>query len=271
MRVALIGIGSIGGYLLARIREGVAGQIDVVGLSDVPATEARLAQLAGEVGCAWSTDALDLLAAGPDLFVEAASQQAARQYAIPLLERGVDLLLMSVGALADPDYYAQVSAAASRAGRRVYLPSGAIGGLDALRSARVEGLEDVTLVTTKPPRALAGAPFFDQFPIDLDAVTERTVIFDGVARDGVRLFPSNVNVAAALSLAGLGADRTRMQVVADPASTRNVHEVVARGAFGEMRLSLNNVPSPANPKTSFLACLSPLATLRRLADPIQLG
>jgi aspartate dehydrogenase len=153
----------------------------------------------------------------------------------------------------------------------VHLPSGAIGGLDVLRAARVDRLDEVTLVTSKPPRALAGAPFFESHPIDLGAITTREVIYEGPAAEAVRLFPANVNVAAALSLAGIGPEQTRMQVVADPALDRNVHEVVARGSFGELTLRLANVPSPSNPKTSFLACLSGLATLRRLADPIQIG
>lgn len=271
MRAALIGVGSIGSYLFDSILQGAAGPIELVGLADVPGTEARLAELARQAGCAYTTNALELVEHRPAIVIEAASQAAVRQYAVPLLERGVDLLLMSVGALAEPSFFEQVTAAAARTGRRVYLPSGAIGGLDALRAARVDQLEEVTLITSKPPRALAGAPFFDQHPIDLEAIAERTVIFEGSAREAVRLFPANVNVAAALSLAGLGADRTRMQVVADPSLDRNVHEVVARGSFGELRLRLSNVPSPANPRTSFLACLSPLATLRRLADPIQLG
>jgi aspartate dehydrogenase len=271
MRAALIGVGSIGGYIFEGIRSGLAGPVEVVGLADVPGTERRLAELSDLAGCRYSTNALDLLGFGPDIVIEAASQAAARAYAVLLLEGGADLLLMSVGALADADFYEQVRRAAARAGRTVYLPSGAIGGLDVLRSARVDRLEDVMLITSKPPRALAGAPFFDQHPVDLVSIRERTVIFEGPAGEAVRLFPANVNVAAALSLAGLGPEQTRMQVVADPALDRNVHEVVARGSFGELRLRLSNVPSPANPKTSFLACLSPLATLRRLSDPIQIG
>ena len=117
----------------------------------------------------------------------------------------------------------------------------------------------------------AGAPFFDAHPLDLQALTERTVIYEGPAQEAVRLFPENVNVAAAISLSGLGADRTLTQVVADPTLDRNVHEVSAHGDFGEMRITLRNVPSPSNAKTSYLACLSPLATLRRLAEPIQIG
>jgi aspartate dehydrogenase len=271
MRVAVIGVGSIGSTIIDGIIQGQAGAVELVGLADRPEVEAQLAEVARRVECPYTTDPLQLVDFAPDLIVEAAAQPAARQYAVPLLERGVDLLLMSVGALADTAFCDEVAAAALRHGCKVYVPSGAIGGLDVLRSARIDGLEEVTLITSKHPVALAGAPFFDQHPIDLDGLRERTVIFEGPAGEAVRLFPANVNVAAALSLAGLGPERTRMQVVADPALDRNVHEVVARGSFGEMRLKLSNVPSPANPKTSFLACLSPLATLRRLAEPIQVG
>jgi aspartate dehydrogenase len=271
MRIALIGVGSIGQYLLGGIQRSLADRIQVVGVADVPEAKARLAETAARVGCPYTTDALQLAEHKPDLVVEAASQAAVRAYALPLLERDLDLLLMSVGALADPELADAVTDAARRHGRHVYLPSGAIGGLDVLRAARLDRLDEVTLITSKPPRALAGAPFFDDHPVDLSRIAARTVIFEGSAREAVRLFPANVNVAAALGLAGLGAERMRMQVVADPALDRNVHEVVARGSFGELRLTLSNVPSPANPKTSFLACLSGLATLRRLTEPLQIG
>jgi aspartate dehydrogenase len=271
MRAAVIGVGAIGSYILDGIRRGEGGAIEVVGVADVPARESRLAQLAAHLGCAYRTDPVGLLELRPEIVVEAASQAAVRAYALPLLEGGVDLLLMSVGALADRAFFNQVSGAAARAGRRVYLPSGAIGGLDVLRSARVERLDEVTLTTSKPPAALAGAPFFDRNPIDLAALRERTVVFEGSALEAVAQFPANVNVAAAVSLAGVGPDRTRVRVVADPALEHNVHEVHARGAFGEMTLRLSNLPSPANPKSSLLAALSPLATLRRLTDPVQIG
>ena len=271
MRVGVIGVGSIGRYLVGSIRAGQAGAAHVVGLAARPGSEARLAEVAASAGCPWTTDALALVAEKPDIVVEAASQAAVRQYAVPLLEAGIDVLVMSGGALADSALMARVAEAAEANGGRVHVPAGAIGGLDVLRAAALAGLDEVTLVTSKAPRALAGAPFFDTHPVDLDAIRERTVIFEGSAAEAVRLFPANVNVAAALSLAGIGTERTRMQVVADPTLDRNVHEVFGRGAFGEMRLRVANVPSPTNPKTSLLACLSAVATLRRLAGSVQIG
>lgn len=271
MRIAVIGVGSIGRAIIDGIRRGDAGQAELVALADQPTQADELQKLATAMSCPCTTDPVKLLDFQPDIVVEAAAQAVVRQYAVAILDGGVNLLVMSVGALVDPELFDQVWSAAERSGCRVYAPSGAIGGLDVLRSARVAGLEEVTLITSKPPGALVGARFFDDHPIDLMALSTRTVIYEGPAREAVRLFPENVNVAAALSLSGLGADRTLTQVVADPDLDRNTHEVVARGSFGEMRIRLSNVPSPANPKTSYLACLSPLATLRRLAEPIQIG
>jgi aspartate dehydrogenase len=151
------------------------------------------------------------------------------------------------------------------------VPSGAIGGLDILKGARIGGLEECRLTTTKPPRALKGAPGIMELGIDLDAIDSPTVVFEGPANQAVRLFPKNVNVAAAVSLAGIGSERTTIRVVADPAAERNAHEFVARGAFGEASVRLVNLPSPANPKTSYLVILSLIAALRSLGETLQLG
>lgn len=271
LRVGLIGVGSIGRFLLDSIQKGLAGRARVVVISGLVETDEQLAELAKKYGCAYTRNLKTLAEFGPEVVIEAAAQEVVRQWAIPVLEQGLDLLVMSVGALADAAFYAEVGAAVKRTRRRLYVPSGAVGGLDILRTAGIDRLDEVRLVTSKPPRALAGAPFFQTHPLDLEAITERQVIFSGTAAEAVKLFPQNVNVAAVLSLGGLGAERTMVEVVADPQLDRNVHEVVARGSFGEMRLQLANVPSPVNPKTSFLACLSPLALLRRLSEPIWIG
>jgi aspartate dehydrogenase len=178
---------------------------------------------------------------------------------------------MSVGALADPELLRDLAATAARAGRRVLVPSGAIGGLDAIRAARIGGLDSVELRSTKPPRALRGAPGLVASGLDVDTLTEPTIVFDGPATDAVAAFPQNLNVVAALSLAGVGPDRTRVVLIADPTSDRNVHEVAARGAFGELTIRLENRPTPGNPKTSLLAPLSALALLRQLGESIRVG
>lgn len=271
IRVAVIGIGTIGGYLVRAIQEGRAGSVSVVAVADLPEVEARLKQVAARHRCAWTTDALSVLDHKPDIVIEAAGPQAVRQYAIPLLSRGVDVLIMSAAALADPEFLCELEEAVRRTERRVYVPSGAIGGLDVLRAAAVDGLDEARLTTSKPPAGLRGAPWFLEHPLDLDAITAPTVVFQGSVPEAVRAFPQNVNVAAILNLAAVGTPIISVCVVADPMSTRNVQEIYARGTFGDMTLRIANVPSPENPKTSHLACLSPLALLRRLSAHLAVG
>jgi aspartate dehydrogenase len=264
MRIGVIGAGAIGRYLVQAVRSGQAGDHEIVVVGDVIPNGAI-------DGIPYTTDVASLPSHGLDLVVEAAAQAAARQHVVPMLEAGVDVMVMSVGALADEGFYEQVRAAASRAGRRVYIPSGALGGLDAVKAAAVAGLDSVELITTKPPIAIKDAAYFQDHPVDWDAITSPTVVYEGPAAEAVGYFPQNVNVAAVLSLAGIGPQRTRVRVVADPASTTNQHMVRVRGGFGEMEVRLSNLPTPENPKTSWLAALAAVAMLRRLADPVQLG
>jgi len=271
LRLAIIGTGAIATYLTQAIAHGRAGHARVVAMADTEAMSARLQETAARYACAWSTCVLDLPDYRPDVVIEAAAPQVVREYAIPLLDRGVELLLMSTGALADPEFLCDLYVALERTRGRIYVPSGAIGGTDVLRAAALDGIDEATLTTSKPPAGLRGAPWFVDHPLDLDAITERTLVFRGSVADAVRWFPQNVNVAAVLNLAAVRARSISVEVVADPASTRNVHEVYVRGAFGEMSLRLSNVPSPDNPKTSHLACLSPLALLRRLSSQVVVG
>jgi aspartate dehydrogenase len=231
----------------------------------------RLKEAAARLGCGWSTDVLELAGFGPDLVIEAAAPHVVREYAIPLLDQGLDVLVMSAGALADAAFLCELERALQRTRRRLYVPSGAIGGLDVLRAAAVEGLDEVRLTTSKPVAALEGAPWFSAHDLALDDVVGPTVIFSGSVADAVRWFPQNVNVAAILGVVALGARSVSVQIVADPTSDRNVHEVFARGTFGEMTLRVANLPSRDNPKTSQLACLSPLALLRQLSARMVVG
>ena len=198
--------------------------------------------------------------ASAQLVVEAASQAALRDLAPKVLARGLPLVALSVGALGDAAFLEQVSSLARKSGGRLLVPSGALGGLDAVRAAAEAGLDEVTLVTAKPPAGFG-----------LKDVTEPRVLYDGPATDAVRLFPKNVNVAAALSLAGAGFEKTRVRIVADPALDANTHTVVAKGAFGEMTCRVENRPSPDNPASSYLASLAAIALVRRFVSPVQVG
>ena len=213
--VGLLGCGAIGQELARAIQAGEAGDARLAALFDQ--VEGLAASLAGDLGGIFGTDSIqDFLAApGLDLVVECASPHAVRAHAEAVLSAGKDLLMMSSGALADPALAGRLADLAQRTQRRLIVPSGALGGIDAIRAARGR-LDRVTLTTTKPPRGLAGAPGFAGW--ESRDISEPTVVFDGPAIEAVKLFPANVNVAATLSLAGLGAHETRVKVVADPGS-----------------------------------------------------
>jgi aspartate dehydrogenase len=152
-----------------------------------------------------------------------------------------------------------------------YVPSGGIGGLDALKTACLAGVDEVSIQVAKPPAAWKGIPYVEGLGVDLDRLQGATTLFEGPAREGVPHFPQNVNIAAVLSLAGIGMDRTRLKVVADPALTLNTHTIRVSGAAGRMTVVLENVPAPENPKTSWLACYSALAALETLGAKVRYG
>jgi len=209
--------------------------------------------------------------ANTDIIVEAASQDAVRKFAKTIIQSGKDLIIMSVGALTDRDLLRELSDIASKKEVHIYVPSGAIAGIDAIRSIR-HLLKSVTISTTKTPKALAGAPFFEKTRIKPESITKKRLIYEGTARDAVKKFPSNVNVAAALGLAGVGMDATRVKIIADPAISVNQHEITAKGKFGEIKIVLQNTLSPSNPKTSYLAVLSAVECLRSISDDnIRIG
>lgn len=211
---------------------------------------------------------LDELVSRSELVIEAATQEALETIAPSTLRRGKDLMVLSVGGLLDHDDWVEL---ALQTGSRIYVPSGAIVGLDGVKGAAIGHLTAVTMITRKPPKALAGAPFVVEHHIDLDSFTEPTLIFEGSAREACRGFPANVNISAALSLAGIGADRTHLRILVDPKGTRNVHDIEVVGEFGRFSIHLENEPSETNPRTGKLTYLSILAMLKALANPLKVG
>jgi len=213
-----------------------------------------------------------LLSSNPvDLIVEAASQDAVRDVALSVLQNKKDLMVMSVGALLDESVFDVLSDACKEFKKTIFLPSGAIAGLDGLKSVKDE-LESVTLTTTKHPKSLKGAKFFETSDIDIDNITEKTTIFEGTAKEAVKLFPANINVAALLSLVGLGSEKTTVKIVADVKTDKNTHHIEAKGSFGSMTITVQNVPDSENPKTSRLAMLSAIERLHAIcSDDISVG
>ena len=194
-----------------------------------------------------------------DLVFEGASQEAVYEYAEQVLKAGKDLILMSVGSLFDDNFRKKIEKIAKDKNCKIHVPSGAICGVDGILSANIDGLDEVTLVTTKPPES-----FSKTFGV-------RSVLFKGNARDAVKKFPSNINVAASLSLAGKGFNKTKVEIVADPVASRISHKILAHGKFGRLRVDLENMPNPNNPSSSYMASLSAIATLKRIIEPIQIG
>lgn len=204
----------------------------------------------------------DLIDWAPDLVVECAGHAGVRDACPALLRAGIPVILVSVGALGDDDLRATLEAAAAEGGAALEVSAGAIGGLDVLRAARLAGLDQVVYRGIKPPAAWRGTKAEQM--IDLSALTAPAAFYEGDAAGAARDFPKNANVTAAVALAGPGFARTRVTLIADPTAARNRHELLATGAFGEMTVSLENEPLPANPRTSRLAALSlAQAVLRR--------
>lgn len=266
MRVALLGGGTIAQLVLERRPAG----IDIVAIAGrSPAS--RGARLAREFGIPYGIGREALLAARPEVVVEAASHDAVREHLVGLLQAGVSVVVLSAGALADDALRVAAEAAAARSGALFYVPSGGIGGLDALKTACLAGVDEVSIQVAKPPAAWKGIAFVEKSGVDLDRLQAPHTLFEGPAREGVPHFPQNVNIAAVLSIAGIGMDRTRLKVVADPALTLNTHTIRVSGASGRITLVLENVPAPQNPKTSWLACYSALAALKALQSRVRYG
>lgn len=196
----------------------------------------------------------DLAASRPDLVVECAGHHALAEHVPQLLAAGVDVAIVSIGALCDDALRERLTRAAKAGGSRVIPVAGAVGGLDLLRAARLAGLDAVTYRGIKPPRAWAGSPAEEVF--DAETLEAPLTFFEGTAREAAKAFPKNANVAAAIALAGMGLDATRVELVADPAARANCHQIEASGDFGSMSFAVENRPLPSNPKTSHLAALS---------------
>jgi aspartate dehydrogenase len=267
--VGLIGCGTIGTHLAMAIESRTIANATLMGVFDIIDSNAKILKSKLRSDPKVYADFNSLIDSEADIIVEAASQEAVRKFGKKIIEANKDLLIMSVGALANTTFLTELlDLAHIRKGRsRIYVPTGAIAGIDAIRSVR-HLLDSITLTTTKSPKALAGAPFFATSEVNLDTITKITEIYEGSAAEAVKLFPANVNVAAVLSLAGLGADKTKVRVIVDPHATTNQHEIVATGTFGDIKITVNNVPAPGNPKTSFLAVLSAIECLRSICDDV---
>lgn len=265
MKIAIAGLGAIGLELARALDKGVPG-LELVAVAARDAGKA--ARNLGDFREPPKLTDFAGLAEAADLVVEAAPAAVFEAIATEAISRGRLFVPSSVGALL-PRMHLVDQARAT--GARIIVPTGALLGLDAVRAAAEGDVESVTIETRKPPRGLEGAPYLVQHGIDVGAITEATRLFKGNAFDAAQGFPANVNVAAALALAGIGPERTLVEIWADPAVTRNTHTIRVEAAAARLTMTIENVPSDANPRTGRITALSVLACLKGLVSTLKVG
>jgi aspartate dehydrogenase len=264
-KTAVVGLGAIGLPVARALHRGIP-DFTLVGIA--ANRRAHAERRLAEHGIAVPVTTIDTLVAMADIVVDCAPARAFRAIAEPTLAAGRLLVTVSGAALLEAP---ELIALAEQHGARIILASGALPGLDAVRAAAEGTIHTVRIVSRKPPLSLRGAPYLDDHPIDLAAIDRPTQIFSGSAREAARAFPANVNVAAALSLAGIGPDRTVAEVWADPMVTRNVHVIEVDADSAHFTMTIEGVPSDENLATGRLTPLSVIAALRSLGNTLRVG
>src|SRR6516162_3008318 len=265
LRVAIGGFGAIGKVVAEQLDCGIEGlALAAVSARDRMRAEAAMAGFTRPVPVV----PLAGLWEHADLIVECAPAAVLRELAEPALAHGRQLMVLSCGALLDNFDLVEL---ARRHRGRVLVPSGALLGLDAVAAAAQGNVSSVHMITRKPPQGLSGAPYLEQNAIDVAGLSEPKRVFAGTAREAARGLPANVNVAAALALAGIGPDRTTIEIWADPTVTRNVHRIEVEADAARFSLQIENVPSAENPRTGRLTALSVVAALKKLTSPLVVG
>ena len=266
LKIGIVGCGAIGSQIARACMRELKSKIELTAIYDIDKEKAT--SLSRITSDSIVVKSLEELIDRVDLIVESASGSVSASIAEKAIERSKDILIMSTGGLIDSE---ELLERARKKNVRLFFPSGAICGIDGLKAAKAEGIETVTLTTTKAPRSLEGAPYFKENNIDVYSIKAKTVIYDGNAKGAIKGFPKNVNVASLLSMVGIGAEKTKVIIIADPNIARNMHEIEISGKFGTLKTRTENVPSLANPKTSKLAFLSAIALLRDIADSVKFG
>jgi aspartate dehydrogenase len=265
LKVGLAGLGAVGLEVARRIEAGIPGLVlAAVSVRDKDKARRNLPAAGAKIPIV----AADTLAQSCDLVVECLPPALFRVVALSAIERGRIFMPLSVGQLLENW---DLVARAKTIGARILVPTGALLGLDAVRAAAEGTIRSVTMITRKPPKGLDGAPYLVAHGISLKGLDAPRKVFDGTAREGARGFPENVNVAAALSLAGIGPDRTRLEIWADPALDRNTHRIEVDADTARFSMSIENVPSVENPKTGRITALSTVAALRGLVAELKVG
>jgi aspartate dehydrogenase len=269
LKIGIVGCGAIGSSLAKVIVKNFSKEARLCGLYDL--NKAKSGSLSQKLSGNSSLVMFNLkqLAAKSELVIEAASAKVSWDVAKYTLARGKDIMIMSVGGVANR--LKQLNGLAKKNGGRVYIPSGALCGIDAVKAAAAGKIKRITLTTTKNPLAFKGVKFIEDKGIKLSGIKKDTVLFSGTARQAVKLFPQNINVAAVLGLAGVGVNKTIVRIIASPKVIRNIHEIKVEAGAGNISGRTENILHPDNPKTSYLAVLSAVAMLKRILEPVVIG
>lgn len=258
MRIGMLGCGNMGTFLLQSLNEAQANERIVAIHSR---NYEKTTKVAESYGAKSYANLESFLEADLDLVVEVATIEVVHASALAVLEKKLPLIVSSIGAFSERDFLEVIQQKSEDFKTKVYIPSGAVGGLDLIQSANVRGgLESVQLTTRKPAQSLQGS----------ERIETAKTVFEGTAHEAIMLYPRNMNVAIAISLAGIGVERTTVQLIADPTIERNIHTITACGDFGEFSLEVSNEAMPENPKTSYLAALSVLSSVKEQSRRIKI-
>jgi aspartate dehydrogenase len=263
LKIGIVGCGAIGSSLAKAVRKDFSGKARLAALYDLDYSKAQ------KLGKFLAVKTLNQLISKSQIVIEAASAKVSAEVARQALSKGRSVMVMSVGGLLG--HLESLVSLAAKHKAQLYIPSGAISGVDALKAAAGAKITRVILTTRKNPLAFKGVKYVEAKKIGLEKIKKEKVLFSGSAQEAVKFFPQNINVAAVLSLAGIGAQKTQVRIIADPQVTKNIHEVRVESDAGNIFTRTENILHPENPKTSYLAVLSAKAALKHVLEPLKIG
>lgn len=269
LRIGIVGCGAIGSSLAKTIVRDFKEGADLAALFDIDAEKSCDLSRMVSKGRDLAVLNLEQLINKSGLVIEASSAGSSWGITQKVLRAGRDIMIMSVGGIVSR--FRELGSLAKKYGSRVYFPSGAISGIDGIKAAKIGEIKKVILTTRKNPESFRGIEYIKRKAIILDKIKKDTLLFSGNAKDAIRFFPQNINVAGLLSIAGLGENKTRVKIIASPKHKKNIHEIEILSDAARIFTRTENILHPDNPKTSFLAVLSAIATLKQILEPVEIG
>ena len=269
LRIGIVGCGAIGTSLAKAIVSDFAPQAKLAALYDIDRNKVLVLVKKLKAESTVIARSLESLIKRSDLVIEAAAAKSCLAITSSALKKGRDIMIMSVGGIV-----AQVSQLKKQALKnqaKIYIPSGAVSGIDALKAASQKKIKKIILITRKNPKSFENLDYIKRKGIRLDKIKKDIILFSGNARQAIKFFPQNINIAATLSIAGVGQRRTQVKIIASPKVKRNIHEISIESDVAKISTRVENLLHPDNPKTSFLAVLAAIATLRQILEPIRIG